>query len=125
MGTKRARLDRTDLPAQGWTPKTTSERWPTAWGNWTMKNTGQLSGQRVIRVHSALRAPKRQVSDEMLEYLLFHEMLHDLLPGQGHDAEFRRLEALWPGSAALDLAFDTMHERYRMPSPSPTGSRSG
>ena len=80
-----------------------------------MRNTGQLKGERIIRVHAALRTPKSQVSDRMLAYLVFHEMLHDLLPGQGHDAEFRRLESRWPDANALDVEFDTLHERYRMP----------
>ena len=109
------RLDAVDLPALDWTTRTSTEQWPTAWAYWTIKNTGQLRGTRVIRVNRALRAPKSQVSDELLAYLVFHEMLHDLLPGQGHDAEFRRLESRWPDAEALDIELDTLRERYQMP----------
>ncbi len=80
-----------------------------------MKTTGQLKGRGVIRVHRALRAARTQVSDAVLDFLVFHEMLHHLLPGQGHSAEFRRLERLWPAADLLDLDLDTLHERYRLP----------
>jgi predicted metal-dependent hydrolase len=82
-----------------------------------MKNTGRLKGQGVIRVHRALRTPRSQVSDEALEFLVFHEMLHHLLPGQGHNPEFRRLERLWPGADDIDVELDPLHERYRHPTP--------
>lgn len=51
----------------------------------------------------------------MLEFLIFHEMLHQLLPGQGHSAEFRRLERLWPDADAIDLKLESLHERFRLP----------
>lgn len=109
------RLDVSDLPEPDWTARVGSKNWPAAWAYWSMKNTGQLRGQGVIRVHRALRAPRSQVSDEVLEFLVFHEMLHHLLPGQGHSAEFRRLERLWPDADLLDLQLDTLHERFRLP----------
>lgn len=109
------RLDVNDLPELGWTRSVGVTVWPTAWAYWTLKNTGQLKGKGVIRVHRSLRAPRSQVSDELLKYLIFHEMLHHLLPGQGHSAEFRRLERLWPGGERLDLDLDTLHERFQLP----------
>lgn len=109
------RLDDSDLPELAWTARVGPKAWPAAWAYWTMKNTGQLKGQGVIRVHLSLRAPRSQISDEVLAYLVFHELLHHLLPGQGHSAEFRRLERLWPDADALDVTLDTLHERYRVP----------
>jgi hypothetical protein len=112
-----ARLDLRNLPELGWTARMGSRNWPAAWAYWAMKNTGRLKGQGVIRVHRALRTPRSQVSDEALEFLVFHEMLHHLLPGQGHNPEFRRLERLWPGADDIDVELDTLHERYRLPTP--------
>jgi len=54
------------------------------------------------------------VSGELLEFLLFHGLLHRLLPGRGHDAEFRRLEAMWPHAADRDLELDSLHEQFEM-----------
>ena len=48
----------------------------------------------------------------MLGYLLYHELLHHILPSQGHDAEFRELEAHWPDAIDWDLRFDTLHEHW-------------
>lgn len=54
-----------------------------------------------------------QIPDEVLEYLFWHEVVHHLLLlGQGHDAEFRRLEAVWPDSERHDLFLGTLHEGY-------------
>jgi hypothetical protein len=39
-------------------------------------------------------------------------MLHNILPGRGHDAEFRRLEAMWPNADQLDFELDTLHEQF-------------
>jgi predicted metal-dependent hydrolase len=52
------------------------------------------------------------VPDALLEYLLYHELLHHLLPGEGHDAEFNELEARWPDRDALDLCLATFHEHW-------------
>ena len=48
----------------------------------------------------------------MLEFLLWHEFLHDVLPGRGHDAEFRRLKATWPDALELSASWDTLNERW-------------
>jgi anti-sigma factor RsiW len=49
----------------------------------------------------------------LLEYILYHELLHHLLPGQGHDAEFHELEAHWPDRDALDLRLATFSEHWQ------------
>ena len=108
-----SRLQTDDLPDLGWSKRESTS----AWAYWSVKTSGKSAGKPVIRVNSMLRAPRTQVPDEVLSYLVFHEMLHDLLPGQGHDAEFRRMEGMWPDSAALDLTLDTLHEQFAMPRP--------
>ena len=90
---------------------------PSAWAYWTKTTSGKAAGKAVIRLNLALQAPRSVVSDELLEYLVFHELLHDLLPGQGHDAEFRRLEGLWPGADTLDYQLDALQERYTLRTP--------
>jgi superfamily II DNA or RNA helicase len=97
-----------DLPTIDWTRRPVKD----AWAYWSLKTTGRAAGKPVIRLNRALQAPASQISDSVLEYLVYHEMLHDLLPSQGHDAEFRRLESLWPGADQLDLEIDTLSENY-------------
>lgn len=82
------------------------------WGHWSLRHAGRGKGRSSIRINRLLRAPKKHVSDEMLGYLIYHELLHHLLPGQSHDTQFRDLEALWPDAERWDLEFDTLHERY-------------
>ncbi len=82
------------------------------WGHWSLKLAGKGRGRAVIRVNRVLRTRPKHVSDEMLAYLVYHELLHHLLAGQGHDAEFRDLEARWPDAEHLDFLFDTLHEHW-------------
>jgi hypothetical protein len=98
----RARLAR--LPAVKW-----SEHGPlkTLHAYWTLHRKGPH-----IVVSSALQVSTRYVSDEVLRYLLWHELLHHVLPGHGHDAEFRLLEARWPHALDLDRDLDTLHEGH-------------
>jgi superfamily II DNA or RNA helicase len=105
------RIDDQDLPILDWTKRPVKD----SWAYWSLKTTGRSAGRPVIRVNRALQAPATQISDAMLEYLVYHELLHDLLPGQGHDAEFRRLEALWPNADQLDSALDELIEKYTIP----------
>ena len=79
---------------------------------WGISTTGRNRGQRRIRVNCVYRTKSSIVSDEMLEYLLWHELLHDVLPGRGHDAEFRELEARFENAVELDAEWDTLGERY-------------
>ena len=80
--------------------------------HWSIRLQGRNAGKQVIRVNSLLRTTPKVVSDDMLAYLLWHELLHHLLPGQGHDSEFRELEARWPDAVTLDAEFHTFHERW-------------
>ena len=100
-----------DPPAIRWTKTDVGS----TWAHWSLKTTGKAKGRVEIRVNRRLQAPRSQVSEELLEYLIFHELLHDLLPGRGHDAEFRRLEAMWPDADRLDFVFDTLHEQFSLP----------
>ncbi len=99
--------DRTDLAVK-WTDRPIKSMW----AYWSLRPSGKGAGAPIIRINRVLQAPTNRVSEEALNYLLFHEVLHDLLPGQGHDAEFRRLEALWPDADLHDRFFDELHEHY-------------
>jgi superfamily II DNA or RNA helicase/predicted metal-dependent hydrolase len=101
-----ARLD--DPPPLRWTDSVVSS----TWGHWSLSLSKRNAGRQIIRINRLLRTRRSIVSDEMLCYLVYHELLHHLLPGQGHDAEFRKLEALWPNATELDLEYDTFHERW-------------
>ncbi|OHV56973.1 hypothetical protein BCD48_43520 [Pseudofrankia sp. BMG5.36] len=79
---------------------------------WAPRIAGKGRGTPIIRVNRQLCARPDQIPDVVLEYLLWHEMLHQVLPGHGHDAEFRRLEALWPDADLHDHALDTLAERF-------------
>ena len=80
--------------------------------DWSIKLYGHHKGLQEIRVNRLLRSTPEAIPDELLEYLVFHELLHYLLPHQGHDAEFRHLESLWPDAALLDAKLDTLHEAW-------------
>lgn len=100
-------LERLDvLPEIAWTKRVHRSSFAT----WAPRGRGH-DGQ-VIHVNRLLNAPRKHVPDAMLEYLVWHELLHHVLPGQGHDAEFRDLEATWPDSELWDAAIDTFHERW-------------
>lgn len=99
------------VPAIAWTGKPSRS----TFAHWSYKTSGKGAGKRSIKVNLALSISDEHLADETLEYLVYHEMLHDLLPGQGHDAEFRRLEALWPDSAEHDCRLDTLHEKFVLP----------
>lgn len=100
-----------DPPALDWTRNDVDS----TWAHWSLKTAGKAKGQVQIRINRRLQAPHTQVSDDLLEYLIFHELLHDLLPRRGHDAEFRRLEAMWPDADNLDFVIDTLHEQFSLP----------
>jgi hypothetical protein len=63
-------------------------------------------------VNRLLRADPAVISDEMLGYVVYHELLHHLLPASGHDAEFRDYESRWPDSVQLDARFDTLYDHF-------------
>lgn len=79
---------------------------------WTVSSTGRAKGRRRIRVNCIFRTKPNHVGDDMLAYLLWHELLHDVLPGHGHDAEFRRYEAMFPGALDLQTRWDLLGENW-------------
>ena len=97
-----------DPPVVAWT-RTPVKR---AYAYWVPRISGRKKGQQEIRVNRVLRAPATQVPDEVLEFLLWHELCHHVLPGRGHDAEFYRLLFLWPEATRLDFAIDRLSEQY-------------
>lgn len=97
-----------DPPSLDWTRTDVGS----TWAHWSLKTSGKGKGKPSIRVNRLLQAPRKDVGDDILEYLIFHELLHDLLPGRGHDAEFRRLEGRWPEVDHLDFMLDTLHEQF-------------
>lgn len=105
--------DKPWLPRADWTRKPITS----SWAYWSWRRTTRARDKPVIRVNRALQAHRTQVSDELLVYLVWHELCHHLLPGRGHDAEFRRLEALWPDHLVLDNELDTLHERFKIGTP--------
>jgi len=104
-------LDADELPEIDWTRRDVQA----VWAYWSWRKGARARDKPVIRINLALKAPKTQISDDLLKYLIWHELCHHLTPGQGHDAEFRRLEGLWPEHARLDHELDTLHEAYAMP----------
>ena len=105
-GSLAASVDR-DLDID-WTVRVTG----TSFAHWSRKQTGKGAGREAIRVNRLLQASKRQVGDEILEFLVYHELLHHLLPGNGHDSYFRELEARWPGYEDCNKFLDTLHEEF-------------
>jgi len=97
-----------DPPVVSWT-RTPVKR---AYAYWVPRISGRKKGQQEIRVNRVLRAPATQVPDEVLQFLLWHELCHHVLPGRGHDAEFYRLLFLWPDATRLDFAIDRLSEQY-------------
>jgi|GEM_PF-1871524 len=108
-----------DPPEVEWTNRVAL----TTFGHWSIKLTGISIGRQSIRINTLLQSTKAAVPAEQLKYLIYHELLHHLLPAQGHDAEFRMLEARWPKAVELDLWFDTLHERWDIRPESYNGSK--
>jgi hypothetical protein len=100
------RLNRAELPEIVWSRNPARSRW----AYWAPRISGRKKGVTRIVVNSFLRVSPDQVADELLEFLLWHELCHHLTPGQGHDAEFRRLEALWPQGHQRDFELDDLSQ---------------
>lgn len=91
-----------------WTPRLVS----TTLAHWSLQAKGRYAFEDEIRVNRLLQTEPELVSDEVLAYLLYHEVLHGILVGQGHSSEFRDLESRWEGFSKLDLFLDTLHEHW-------------
>jgi hypothetical protein len=100
-------------PPVTWTSQVVSS----TFGHWSLTLNGAARGRQTIRINTLLRSTVGRIPDEMLAYLIYHELLHHLLPGQGHDAEFRELEARWPNAAKWDAEIDTIHEHWDISPP--------
>jgi superfamily II DNA or RNA helicase len=94
------------------TPDWTSRVVESTLAHWSLKPAGKGKGTATIRVNRLLRTTPEHVPDEMLGYLVYHELLHHILPSQGHDAEFRELEAHWPNALDWDLRYDTLDQHW-------------
>ena len=58
---------------------------------------GDSPSEHVITVNLLLQTDEAIVPDELLELLLWHEIVHSITPGHGHDQVFQELEDRWPG----------------------------
>lgn len=84
------------------------------YAHWTIKLVGRDRGQTRLSVNRLLSTQKRIVSDDMLRYLIYHEMLHHLLPLHGHDRLFRLLESKWPDAVELDARFEALSDNWEL-----------
>lgn len=100
------RLDET-IPVE-WTKRPVTSYF----AHWTLKTHGKDRGREKIKVNRLLRTTPEAVGDEVLGYLVFHELLHHMLPWNGHDPEFRRFEAMWPNATELDAELDTLADHW-------------
>lgn len=91
-----------------WTPHVVS----TTLAHWSLQSKGRYAFRDEIRVNLLLQTKPELISDEVLAYLLYHEVLHGILVGQGHSSEFRDLESRWEGFSKLDLFLDTLPEHW-------------
>ena len=96
--------------AVGWSHNVVSSYF----GVWTYKRTGRNAGAAKITVNRWLRTRPSIVSNEMLEFVIYHEILHDLLPFQMHSPLFRQLEAKWPGIDDIEARLHTLGEKWEM-----------
>ncbi len=97
-----------DLPPLLWSSKPVGSYF----GVYVRRRTGRNPGPYVIRINRVLSTTRQAVPDEMLEYVIYHEVLHHLLPMNGHDSVFVSHEAVWPGAAQWDRDLDMLSQRY-------------
>jgi predicted metal-dependent hydrolase len=83
-------------------------------GIWTYKRSGRKAGTAKILVNRCLRTKPSIVSNEMLEFVIYHELLHDLLPFQMHSPLFRKLESQWPGIDDIEARLHTLGDTWEM-----------
>jgi hypothetical protein len=86
-------------------------------GLWTFRRSGKAAGRATITINTLLQARRSIVSDEAIQFVIFHEFLHHLLPFRGHDEGFRELEARWPGAAAIEAGLHALADNYEMNAP--------
>lgn len=69
---------------------------------------GDSPSNHVITVNKLLQADETIVPDELLELLLWHEIVHSITPGHGHDEVFKELEDRWPGFDDINAGLDRL-----------------
>jgi hypothetical protein len=72
---------------------------------WTL---GAGPSEHRIVVNALLRTDPAIVPEELLGFLVWHEVVHSVTPGQGHDAEFEELEMRWPNAAEHNADLDAL-----------------
>jgi hypothetical protein len=73
---------------------------------------GAPKGSGVIRINILLDSP--DVTENALEFLVFHEYLHLLLQ-IGHTPVFKRFEKKWPGILEAERELKTLNEQFELP----------
>lgn len=96
------------LPTAHWSATPTA----TTLGSWVLDTHGKSRGRTRLVINSMLNTRKSIISDEALGYLVYHEMLHHVLPFRGHDLGFRNYESQWPNAAEHDAMYDSLEEDY-------------
>lgn len=69
-----------------------------------------VTGQQKIIINRLLCT--EAVSDALLDFLCWHELLHHVLLNQQHDAQFKSLEQRWDHAEQRDGELATFHERW-------------
>jgi hypothetical protein len=98
------------VPPIAWTPKVVS----TWYAKWTLQRRGATKGTEHLFVNLVLSTREKFVSDDVLRYLIYHEMLHHLLPLHGHDRTFRQLESRWTNAVALDAQLEALQDDWEL-----------
>lgn len=106
-GDQRARL------ATAPTPEWTSRVIASTFGHLTTDMpTGSSTLRARLFVNRLFRTSEEHVSDRVLGFIVWHEVLHHVLPLQGHDDEFRELEETWPDMVECAADLSTLHEQW-------------
>jgi superfamily II DNA or RNA helicase len=78
-------------------------------GMWRL---GDGPSEHRIVINVLLQTDESIVSEALLGFLLWHEVVHSVTPGQGHDAEFEYLETLWPDAVTLNADLDALLQEW-------------
>lgn len=83
-------------------------------GHFVFKRMGKDAGKTKIVINRLLSTRKSIIKDDTLRFLIYHEVLHHLLPFSGHDTHFRSLEAKWPGALEAEAELDTLADQWEV-----------
>lgn len=101
------RKGRLMVPTVRWTEKVERGKF----GEWQM---GDEVGEHLISVNRLLKTSSEHIPDEWIGFIVWHELMHAVTPGQTHDAEFYALETLWPDALACDAAIQAIPKKWSM-----------